>query len=146
LRRHQLAVVTMGLELPPYADGAAEGLATLEEILAQAPETKVIVLSGNHERANAFKAIALGAYDFHQQPFEPDLLGLVIERAYVLHQMQQENQRMLQIAADSPLAGIITRDTGMLKLCRDIERVAPSSATVMLLGAGPLSRGPVLPP
>ena len=50
LRRHQPAVVTMDLGLPPDANGAVEGLATLEEILAQAPETKVIVLSGNHER------------------------------------------------------------------------------------------------
>jgi two-component system NtrC family response regulator len=48
--------------------------------------------------------------------------------------MQLENRRMRQIEADSPLAGVITRDPGMLKLCRDIERVAPSSATVMLLG------------
>jgi two-component system NtrC family response regulator len=48
--------------------------------------------------------------------------------------MQQENRRMLQIQADSPLAGIVSRDPGMLKLCRDVERVAPSSATVMLLG------------
>ena len=103
-------------------------------MLAHAPDTKVIVLSGNQERANALKAIALGAYDFHQKPFDADLLGLVVERAFYLHQMQQENRRMLQIEADSPLAGIITRDPGMLKLCRDIERVAPSSATVMLLG------------
>ena len=134
LRRHQPAVVTMDLGLPPDPDGASEGLATLKEMLAHASDTKVIVLSGNHERAHALKAIALGAYDFHQKPVDPDLLGLVVERGFYLHQMQQENRRMLQIEADSPLAGVITRDPGMLKLCRDIERVAPSSATVMLLG------------
>lgn len=134
MRRHQPAVVTMDLGLPPDPDGAAEGLATLQELLAQAPDTKVIVLSGNQERGHALKAIALGAYDFHQKPFDADLLGLVIERASYLHQMQQENRRMLQIEADSPLAGFITRDPATLRLCRDIERVAPSTATVMLLG------------
>jgi two-component system NtrC family response regulator len=41
---------------------------------------------------------------------------------------------MLQIQADSPLAGIISRDPAMLKLCRNVEKVASSSATVMLLG------------
>lgn len=41
---------------------------------------------------------------------------------------------MLQIQADSPLAGVISRDPGMLKLCRSVEKVAPSSASVMLLG------------
>lgn len=134
VRRHQPAVVTMDLGLPPDPDGAAEGLATLQQVLALAPDTKVIILSGNQERANALKAIAMGAYDFHPKPFEPELLSLVVERAFVLHAMQQENRRLLQIEDASPMAGVITRDPGMLKLCRSVEKVAPSTATVMLLG------------
>jgi two-component system NtrC family response regulator len=134
LRRHQPAVVTMDLGLPPDPDGAGEGLATLQQILAAAPATKVIVLSGNQERANALKAVAMGAYDFQHKPCEPELLKLVVERAFVLHAMQAENARMLQIQADSPLAGIVSRDPAILKLCRNVEKLAPSSATVMLLG------------
>ncbi|MEC5161277.1 MULTISPECIES: PEP-CTERM-box response regulator transcription factor [unclassified Janthinobacterium] len=134
VRRHQPAVVTMDLGLPPDPDGASEGLATLQQILALAPDTKVIILSGNQDRANALKAIGMGAYDFHQKPFDADMLALVLERAFYLHAMQRENRRMLQTQADSPLAGIVSRDPGMLKLCRSVEKVAPSSATVMLLG------------
>ena len=134
MRRHQPAVVTMDLGLPPDPDGASEGLATLAQVLAESPATKVIVLSGNQERANALKAVAMGAYDFHQKPCEPELLKLVVERAFVLHAMQQENARMLQIQTDSPLAGIVSRDPAILKLCRNVEKLAPSSATVMLLG------------
>jgi two-component system NtrC family response regulator len=134
VRRHAPAVVTMDLGLPPDPDGATEGLATLQQILAAAPGTKVIVLSGNQERANALKAVAMGAYDFQQKPCDPDLLKLVVERAFVLHAMQSENARMLQIQADSPLAGIVSRDPAILKLCRNVEKLAPSSATVMLLG------------
>ena len=134
VRRHQPAVVTMDLGLPPDPDGASEGLATLQQVLALAPDTKIIILSGNQERAHALKAIAMGAYDFHQKPFDADMLGLVIERAFYVHAMQQENRRMLQTQADSPLAGIVSRDPGMLKLCRSVEKVAPSSASVMLLG------------
>ncbi|MBB3220083.1 PEP-CTERM-box response regulator transcription factor [Pseudoduganella umbonata] len=135
LRRHQPAVVTMDLGLPPDADGASEGLALLQQILTIAPDTKVIVLSGNRDRTNVLKAIAMGAYDFHQKPLEAELLRLVIERAYFLHAVQQDQRRILQIEADSPLAGIISRDPGMLKVCRNVEKVAPSSATVLLLGA-----------
>jgi len=133
-RRHEPPVVIMDLGLPPDADGATEGLALLAQLLADSPDTKVIVLTGNDVRANALAAIGMGAYDFHRKPCEPELLALVIERAFVLHAMQQEHRRMLQLAADSPLAGIVSRDPGMLKLCRDAERVAPSAATVMLLG------------
>ena len=134
IRRHEPAVVTMDLGLPPDPDGAAEGLATLQQILALAPDTKLIVLTGNQDRSNALKASALGAYDFHLKPFDPEILNLVVERAFYLHALQQENRSMMQIQADSPLAGIISRDPAMLKLCRSIEKVATSSASVMLLG------------
>jgi two-component system NtrC family response regulator len=134
VRRHEPAVVTMDLGLPPDPDGASEGLATLQQVLALAPDTKLIVLSGNQDRANAVKAIGMGAYDFHQKPADPEMLGLVIQRAFYLHTLQQENRKMLQFQVDSPLSGIISRDPGMLKICRSIEKVAPSSASIMLLG------------
>ncbi len=134
IRRHEPAVVTMDLGLPPDPDGATEGLATLQQILALAPATRVIVLTGNQDHGNAVKAIAMGAYDFHQKPCDSEVLGLVLQRAYFLHALQQENQRMLKMQADSPMAGLITRDAGMQKVCRMLEKVAPTTASVMVLG------------
>jgi two-component system, NtrC family, response regulator len=134
IRRHEPAVCTMDLGLPPDPDGSTEGLATLQQILALAPETRVIVLTGNQDHANAVKAIGMGAYDFHNKPCDPEVLNLVIQRAFFLHNLQQENRRMQQAQADSPLAGVISRDPGMSKVCRNIEKVAPTSASVMLLG------------
>jgi two-component system NtrC family response regulator len=134
IRRHEPAVVTMDLGLPPDPDGSTEGLATLQGILALAPDTRVIVLTGNQDHANAVKAIGLGAYDFHQKPCDPEVLNLVIQRAFFLHNLQSENRRILA-TQDSPLSGLITRDPGMLKIGRNIEKVAPTSASVMLLGA-----------
>jgi two-component system NtrC family response regulator len=134
VRRHLPPVVTLDLGLPPDTDGATEGLATLQQILAMAPDTQVVVMSGNQDRANALKAVALGAYDFHQKPVVPEILSLVLERAQLLHAMRSENRKLRQLDADSPLAGIVSRDPGMLQLCRKVEKVAPSSATVMLLG------------
>ncbi len=135
LRRHQPAVVTMDLGLPPEPDSASEGLLLLQQMLAIAADTKVIVLSGNQDRENVLKAMALGAYDFHQKPLDGEILRLMADRAFFLHGVQQDNRRMLQTEADSPLAGLVTRDPGMLRVCRSIEKVAPSSATVMLMGA-----------
>lgn len=134
VRRHEPAVVTMDLGLPPDPDGASEGLATLAQILELAPDIKVIVLTGNQDHGNALKAIAAGAYDFHQKPFDPEMLGLVVERAYYLHALQQENRRLSQSQASPIIAGIITRDPALIKVCRNVEKVAPSDATVILLG------------
>ncbi len=135
LRRHEPAVATLDLGLPPDADGTSEGFATLQEILALAPTTKVIVLTGQNDRDNALKAVALGATDFFAKPFEAELLGTVIDRAFRLADLERENRQLrARQAGDSPLDGLLTRDPGMLKLCRLIERVAPTMATVLLLG------------
>ncbi len=134
VRRHEPAVVTMDLGLPPDPDGATEGFATLQQVLALAPDTKVIMLTGNQDHAHAVKAISLGAYDFHQKPCNDETLRLVVERAFYLHALQREHRRMQQGNGSSPLNGLITRDAGMLTVCRSIEKVAPSSASVMLLG------------
>ncbi len=134
VRRHEPAVITMDLGLPPDPDGASEGLATLEQILELATDAKVIVLTGNRDHGNALKAIAAGAYDFHQKPFDPEILRLVVERAYYLHALQQENRKLLQTEANSSISGLITRDPVLGKVCRNVEKVAPSDVTVMLLG------------
>ena len=134
VRRHLPAVVTMDLGLPPDADSVSEGFKLLEQILAVDPDTKVIVLTGQNDRANALRAVALGAYDFFAKPFEPELLNLTVERAFRLAELQTENRRLREMYQPDALAGLMTRDPGMLRVCRTIEKVASSNATVMLLG------------
>jgi len=133
-RRHQPAVVTMDLGLPPDPDSTSEGFKLLEQLLALDPNVKVIVLTGQNDQANALRAIALGAYDFFAKPFEPELLGLTIDRAFRLSELQAENRRLLAIHQPDALSGLITRDPEMLRTCRLIEKVATSDATVLLLG------------
>jgi len=134
VRRHEPAVVTMDLGLPPHPDDPTEGLQLLEHLHGLAPDTKVIVLTGQNDRANALRAIALGAYDFCEKPFEPVVLTLMIERAFRVHALQEENRR-LQAQQHAPaMAGIVTRDPGMQKICRTVEKIAPTSATLLILG------------
>jgi len=133
MRRHEPAVVTMDLGLPPTPDDVTEGFALLGEMLALAPDTKIIVLTGQHDRENAVRAVGMGAYDFFSKPFEPELLTLTIERAFRLYDLQAENQRLQQFQAGTVM-GLLTRDAGMLKICRTIEKVASASATVALFG------------
>lgn len=133
LRRYEPAVVTMDLGLPPAPDDVSEGFRLLGEMLALAPDTKVIVLTGQHDRDNAVRAVGMGAYDFFAKPFEPELLGLTLERAFRLHDLQLENAR-LQAQQGSAFSGLLTRDAGMLRVCRTVEKVANAAVTVALLG------------
>lgn len=127
------AVVTLDLGLPPDPTNASEGLATLGEILSKSPHTKVIVVTGNDDRENAVRAIGMGAYDFYQKPIEPEILSMIIERAYALYELEAENRVLLQ-QASSPLDGVISSSPQMNKLCRMVEKVAPTNATTLILG------------
>ena len=133
-RRHQPAVVTMDLGLPPDPDATSEGFKLLEQLLDIDPNVKVIVLTGQNDQANALRAVALGAYDFFAKPFEPELLGLTIDRAFRLAELQAENRRLQQMHQPDALSGLITRDPEMLRIARMVEKVARSDATVLLLG------------
>ena len=135
LRLREPAVVTLDLGLPPDPDGTEEGFATLSEILRIKPDTKVIVASGHGARESALKAIALGAYDFYRKPVDIDELGLIVARAFHVHEIEAENRRLEHGGGSTVLGSIISAAPEMLKVAKTIERVATADVSVMLLGA-----------
>src|SRR5260370_6036460 len=134
IRREAIPVAILDLGLPPDPDGASEGLATLTEILAIAPATKVIIATGNEPREHALRAIALGAYDFYQKPIDIDVLQLIVSRAEHMFELEAENRRLAEGAATSPVDGIIAGSSEMLRVLRNIEKIAATDVTVLLLG------------
>src|SRR6185503_7612456 len=134
VRVHEPTVVTLDLGLPPDPDGTSEGFAVLEELLRLKPDAKVIVATGHGARESALKAIALGAYDFYRKPVDIDELGLIVARAFHLHEIEAENRR-LEGGGTTVLGSIVTSAPEMLKVGKTIERVASADVSVMLLGA-----------
>ena len=134
LRRFSPPVVLQDLGLPPDAEGVSEGIETLREIVSLSPTTKVIVVTGNHDRDNAVKAVSLGAYDFYEKPVDTDILRLLVNRAFHIYTLEEQNRQLRETQASSPLEGIIATDDGMLKVCRMVEKIAPTSASVLILG------------
>ncbi len=134
LRRHEPMVVLQDLGLPPTPEGVDEGLATLQEILKLSPHTKVIVVTGHGDQENALKSVDLGAYDFYQKPVDTDTLQLLVERAFIISELEAENRRLQNMTSYSPLDGIVAVSEGMLAVCRMIEKVAPTDVTTFLLG------------
>ena len=132
--RERPAVAIVDLGLPPDPDGATEGLATLQGILAVAPETKVIVVNGNELRENAIKAVGAGAYDFCQKPIDIEALALIVKRASQLFELEAENRRLAHLNSASPIDGIVGTSPQMLQVFRSVERIAPTDVSVLLLG------------
>jgi two-component system NtrC family response regulator len=134
LRRYEPAVVLQDLGLPPDPEGVGEGFATLREILEVAPRTKVIVVTGQLDRDNAVRAIGLGAVDFYQKPVDTEILRLIVDRAFHIHGLEERNRLLTRAHAAEPIPGIIATCEAMTRLCRTVEKVAPTMATTLLLG------------
>jgi two-component system NtrC family response regulator len=134
LRRHEPPVVLQDLGLPPDGTGVEEGMKTLQEILSLAPLTKVIVVTGNNDRDNALRAIALGAHDFYQKPVDVDLLRLIVGRAFNIFELEEQNRRLREMRLNSTIEGLIVTDDAMMNACRIAERIGPTDVSVLICG------------
>src|SRR5579863_7008288 len=126
-------VVVLDLGLPPDENGANEGLRALDEILSAAPLTKVIVASGNVERANAVRSVAKGAFDFIAKPIDSDILKLAIDRAMRMFELEQENIQLRKLS-DSGADGLVYGSSRMTEIVGMLHRVGPMDVSVLLIG------------
>jgi two-component system NtrC family response regulator len=133
LRLHEAPVIIQDLGLPPDEDGVDEGFKCIQDILRIAPNCKIIVMTGKTDRDNALRAVAMGAYDFYQKPVDPNTLDLIVQRAFHIFELEDYNRR-LSVSQQAPLEGLITNDPQMLKICRQLEKISPTTVTCTLLG------------
>ncbi len=128
-------IVTLDLGLPPTPDTAEEGLRALEDILAAAPEAKVIIITGNGDRANAVAAVERGAFDYHLKPVNLDDLKVVLRRATYLRQLERESEEQARQREDSiRFTDILGSTPKMREIFGVIQRVAKTDATVLCEG------------
>jgi len=133
LRLHEASIIIQDLGLPPDEDGVDEGFKCIQDILRISPSSKIIVMTGKTDQENALRAVGMGAYDFYQKPVDPNTLDLIVQRAFYIHELEEYNRR-LTVAQQAPLEGLLTNDPQMLKICRQLEKIAPTTVTCTLLG------------
>jgi two-component system NtrC family response regulator len=114
---------------------------TLREILSLAPQTKVIVVTGNSDRDNAVRAVSLGAYDFYQKPVDTEVLRLIVSRAFHMHTLEEQNRQLRETQFPSPLEGLIATDNSMSRVLRMVEKVAASPVSVLVVGESGTGKG-----
>ncbi len=134
LRRHEPPVVLHGLDAPRRDSAVDERLDTLREIVSLSPHTKVVVVTGHDDRNNAVRAMGCGAHDFYHKPVDVDVLRFIVARAFRIHELEAENRQLMGFRENSPLDGIIASSEPMIRVCRMVEKVAPTTATTLLMG------------
>ena len=100
-------------------------MATLQRDLELAPPTKIIVVTGQHDRDNAVRAVPSAPTISTRSRSIPTCCGC--SSARLPHpRARGAEPRAARGAARQPLEGLIATDDAMLKVCRMIEKVAPT--------------------
>src|SRR5450755_171243 len=113
---------------------ATKELELLRQILALAPNTKIIAMTEPDARELAVQVAGLGAADFYHKPIVAGVLSIVVRRAFRVRELEEENWRLREQTGAMALEGIIGASDAMRSLCHAIVKVAPTSATALLLG------------
>jgi two-component system, NtrC family, response regulator len=134
VRRLEPDVVLLDLGAGQVPSSATQTLGLLRQILNLAPDTKIIAMTEHDARALAVAAVGLGAADFYHKPLDAGVLSIVVRRAFRIRELEEENWRLREHTGAMALEGIVGVSDAMRALGRSIEKVAPTSATVLLLG------------
>jgi DNA-binding NtrC family response regulator len=122
------------MRLPPTGE-VVEGLNLLKEVRKSEPDATVVMMSGEGERRDALKAMELGAFDFFQKPVDPAELRVILARALERRRLLDENRALKEQAREESSFGkLVGKSAPMQRLFREIEKVAPSDASVLIQG------------
>ena len=78
-------VVLLDIRMPQKS-----GIELIPEILEQAPDTKVIIMTGYADKDTVIKALRLGAFDFLEKPFDKEILFHTLKRALSIQKTELE--------------------------------------------------------
>jgi DNA-binding NtrC family response regulator len=137
LKKERFDVVFMDIKM----DGMS-GLEALPHIKESDPDIEVVMITAYGSIATAIKAMKNGAFDYLLKPFDPDELGILIEKI-VKHRLQaQENQFLRQqVQEQSRFESLIGQSAAMQKVFDLIEDVAPMNSTVLITGETGTGKG-----
>jgi DNA-binding NtrC family response regulator len=121
-------LLLLDLEMPRM-----DGFAVLESLQATRSAPLVIVITAHGDMAKAVRAMRTGAYDFITKPFDASTIQIVVKRALETRRLKTQ-VHTLRVELGRKHVWVRGTDPAMARIAETVERVAPSTATVLLLG------------
>ena len=111
------------------------GMELMERVLAQSPKQCVVMMTAHGTIDSAVEAMKKGAFDYLEKPLERDDLILTLQRAFE-HIMLLKENRVLhrKLAEIRALPNMIGDHPKMMEVVRMINKIAPTSTTVLIYG------------
>jgi len=127
------ALVTLDVGLHGSNGPPDEGMRLLDEIVDRHPGTKVVMVTGNDSRENALMAIRRGAVDWYAKPIELNELRVVLRRALHVRRIESA-QEPGRASGPKRYHKLVGESDAIRKVFQLVQRVAPTDATVLVLG------------
>ena len=111
------------------------GIDLLARVKAMAPDTAVLMMTAFSAAEQAVEAMKLGAYDYIAKPFKIEEIKLLIRNALEKSNLKREITVLKQtVLQRDSFHGIIGSSPKMREIFSLIQKVAPSSSSVMIMG------------
>jgi DNA-binding NtrC family response regulator len=128
--REAPAVILLDLIMPDE-----DGLSFLRALRASGDETPVLVVSALDTARTAVEALQHGANDYIVKGFDIEELRKRVANLVQLAELGAENQRLRrELVADGQFGRMLGGSAAMRRVFEIAERVAPTDATVLILG------------
>ncbi|PWJ36007.1 sigma-54-dependent transcriptional regulator [Sediminitomix flava] len=124
-------VVLLDMNFTEDVDSGQEGLYWMDQILQLAPSVTIILITAYGNIDLAVKAVKSGATDFLTKPWDNERLLNTIKTAIELKKVKSQSGT-LEINLEE--TKVIGQSNAMRKVFDQIQRVAPTDASVLLLG------------
>jgi DNA-binding NtrC family response regulator len=118
------------------------GLEVLKQVKEGGYDTAVVMITAYGSISTAIEAMKSGATEYLLKPFDPEELGLLIEK--IIHQQSQESENLYlkeQYKERTRFESMIGQAPAMQTVFDLIQDVAPTDATVLITGETGTGKG-----
>jgi two-component system NtrC family response regulator len=133
LRDEHPGIVTLDVNLQAQGGPSDDGMRLLDEIVDRHPFTKVIMVTGSESRGDALTAIQRGAVDWYAKPIQLEELRVILRRAIHVRELERA-QRPEAASGRKRYHRLVGESESMRAVYSLIQRVAPTDATVLVMG------------
>ncbi|NIM58631.1 MAG: response regulator [Candidatus Aminicenantes bacterium] len=111
------------------------GIELMKKAREIVPTISTVIITAHGTIQTAITAIREGAYDYVEKPFCPEKVELLIKNLVEHQDLVEENISLRQKIEDRfNFEGIIAKSPKMLNIIELIKTVAPTNATVLIIG------------
>jgi len=129
IKEESFDLVITDLKMPEM-----DGIQLLKKIKEESPSTEVLILTGYATVSTAVEAMKYGAFDYIEKPFRVEELKGLVSKAIEHKRLREENLRLREAVSDRYIKNIVAISKAMKSVFTLINKVAPTSSTVLILG------------